>query len=47
MSRVLPDGRRLEQRGDAWLLYPSTGFVEYVGDYDGLVAYIVEKGIEL
>lgn len=43
MTQELKRGCRLEQRGETWLVWESPGFVLYVGDAEGALAYIESK----
>lgn len=44
-SWELPGGRMAARHGETWVLYTKPGFVEYVGDAEGLQVYLTERGI--
>lgn len=46
MTQELARGCRLERRGGTWLIWESLGFVLYVGDAEGALAYITRKGLQ-
>jgi hypothetical protein len=38
-----PAGWRVDQRGGTWIIYPSPGFVLYVGDAAGALKILEDK----
>lgn len=45
MTWTLPDGRRVEQRGDIWIIYDRSGRVLYVGDDEGALEWLSDQGV--